>query len=34
MMHHGWEASACEVPTWSGVKEAARVVAPVEVELK
>ena len=34
MVHHGWEATACELPTWSGTAAAARVVAPVEVELK
>jgi hypothetical protein len=34
MTHHGWEATACELPTWSGTAAAARVVAPVEVELK
>jgi len=33
MVHHGWEASICELPAWSGTKAAARVVAPVEVEL-
>jgi len=33
MVHHGWEASICELPAWSGSKQAARVVAPVEVEL-
>ncbi|NUQ64334.1 MAG: DUF2760 domain-containing protein [Pirellulales bacterium] len=34
LVHHGWEAGKCEVPAWSGSAEAARVVAPVEVELK
>ena len=34
MTHHGWEVTACELPTWSGTPAAARVVAPVEVELK
>ena len=33
LAHHGWEAAACEVPAWSGTKAAARIVAPVEVEL-
>lgn len=32
--HHGWEATKCELPTWSGSDTAARIVAPVEVELK
>ena len=34
MVHHGWEAATCELPAWSGTPAAARVVAPVEVELK
>ena len=33
LVHHGWEAAACELPAWSGTEAAARVVAPVEVEL-
>ena len=33
LVHHGWEATKCELPTWSGSREASRVVAPVEVEL-
>ena len=34
LMHHGWEAGKCDVPAWSGSGEAARVVAPAEIELK
>jgi hypothetical protein len=34
MTHHGWEATTCELPTWSGTAATARVVAPVEVELR
>lgn len=34
LVHHGWEAARCELPTWSGSDEAALVVAPVEVEVK
>ncbi len=34
LVHHGWEASKCEVPAWSGSEGALRVVAPGEVELK
>jgi len=34
LMHHGWEATVCLVPEWSGTKLAAMVVAPVEVELQ
>lgn len=34
LAHHGWEATACVLPVWSGSDDAARVVAPVEVELR
>ncbi len=34
IVHHGWEATKCEVPIWSGKETAARVVAPAEVELQ
>jgi DNA topoisomerase VI subunit B len=34
LVHHGWEASKCEVPAWTGSEEATRVVAPSEIELK
>ena len=33
LTHHGWEAASCQVPAFTGSKDAARVVAPVEVEL-
>ncbi len=33
LAHPGWEATICELPKWSGRQSAARVVAPVEVEL-
>lgn len=33
LVHHGWEATICELPAWSGTAAAARVIAPVEVEL-
>ncbi len=33
LVHHGWEATKCELPIWSGTSQAAQVVAPVEVEL-
>jgi len=32
--HHGWEATACQLPAWSGSADSAKVVAPIEVELK
>ncbi len=34
MAHHGWEATTCELPTWTGSRDTARVIAPAEVELK
>lgn len=34
LVHHGWEASHCELPKWGGSDEAAMVVAPVEIEIK
>lgn len=32
--HHGWEAASCELPTWTGSDEAARIVAQAEIEVK
>jgi hypothetical protein len=34
LVHPGWEATICEMPTWSGDPAAARIVAPAEVELR
>ncbi|HTN77364.1 MAG TPA: DUF2760 domain-containing protein [Pirellulaceae bacterium] len=34
LAHHGWQASRCQLPEWSGSKAAALIVAPAEVELK
>ena len=31
--HHGWKATKCEVPKWSGEKTTALIVAPVELEI-
>jgi hypothetical protein len=33
LVHPGWEATKCELPTWSGNKDSARVIAPAEVEM-
>jgi hypothetical protein len=33
LVHHGWMASKCELPNWSGDEAAAKVVAPAEIEL-
>lgn len=34
LVHPGWEATTCVLPTWSGDAAAARIVAPAEVELR
>jgi hypothetical protein len=34
LAHHGWQATRCELPSWTGSDEAALVVAPAVVELK
>jgi hypothetical protein len=34
LVHHGWQATACELPAWVGGEGSARVVAPAEVEVK
>ena len=34
LVHHGWQATHCELPGWSGSDDAAMIVAPVELELK
>lgn len=33
LVHPGWEATRCELPSWSGSEQSLRVVAPVEVEI-
>jgi hypothetical protein len=33
LVHPGWEAAKFELPTWTGTKDSARVIAPAEVEL-
>ena len=33
LVHHGWRASRCELPQWSGGPKSALVVAPVEIEM-
>lgn len=34
LCHHGWKATACDVPTWTGSETTAMVVAPAEVEVQ
>lgn len=33
LRHHGWEATRCELPAWTGGESAARVIAPAELEI-
>jgi hypothetical protein len=34
LVHPGWEASQCELPTWSGTSAASKIIAPAEVEIR
>lgn len=34
VVHQGWKATRCEVPKWTGSKEARLVIATTEVEVK
>jgi hypothetical protein len=34
LIHPGWEAAICELPTWRGSAASAKIVAPAEVELR
>ena len=34
LVHHGWEATRCGLPAWSGSATSARVVVPAEVEVR
>lgn len=33
LVHPGWKANRCDLPQWSGSKDAAMVVAPAELEM-
>ena len=33
LMHHGWEATRCEIPSWSGNDDSKMIVAPIELEI-
>jgi len=33
LAHHGWLAAKCEIPSWTGSKDAAQVIAPAEIEV-
>ena len=32
--HHGWKATKCDVPKWTGEKSSALIIAPIELEIK
>lgn len=32
--HHGWQATKCELPAWTGSDAAQTIVAPIELEIK
>ena len=34
LRHHGWEATKCELPAWTGGEAAQKIVAPMEVEVR
>ena len=33
LVHHGWQATQCELPKWSGSEGSAMIVAPVELSM-
>ncbi len=33
LRHHGWQASKCEMPAWTGSADSAMAIAPSEVEV-
>lgn len=33
LIHHGWKATVVKLPEWTGSKDAALVIAPIEVEI-
>jgi Domain of unknown function (DUF2760) len=34
LCHHGWEATRCDLPEWTGSQRAIHVVAPAEIEVR
>jgi hypothetical protein len=34
LVHHGWQATKCDVPVWTGESDTAFIVAPAEVEVR
>lgn len=33
LQHHGWKATRCDLPQWTGSEAAADIIAPAEVEI-
>jgi hypothetical protein len=33
LIHPGWEATLCDLPTWTGTASSAKIVSPAEVDL-
>lgn len=33
LVHRGWRAERCDLPSWSGTPQAAKILAPAEVEM-
>ena len=34
LTHHGWQATKCEIPKWSGSKASRLIIAPVEIQVQ
>ena len=34
LRHHGWEATRCDLPAFTGSESAAKTIAPAEVEVQ
>ena len=34
LVHHGWQASKCDLPVWTGDADTASLIAPAEVEVR
>jgi hypothetical protein len=34
LCHHGWEATRCDLPAWTGHDDAINVIAPAEIEVQ
>ncbi len=34
LCHHGWQATTCQLPSWSGSQDASRIAAPIEVKVE